>query len=111
MAFAIAGLTNAPVLPLSLDLCIESYVVLSMDFLSIRFRSVILELIQLPKRLSQVFSWMRGKRKSNSIRLIKTIFSSSQFGSVLAISILPFFTQAPTTHQMNIQKCVGKDGK
>ncbi len=110
--FAIAGLTNAPVLPLSLDLCIETYVLL---WFSTSYLSIILELIQFRKLLLQGFSWLLGKRERNLLLLFVWMqdfdFFYSQLGSILSIVILPNFTRAPTAHQMSIQKCEVQDGK
>jgi hypothetical protein len=58
-----AGLTSAPVLPLSLDLSIETYVFLRVDFYSMIYLWIILELIQFRKLLSQGFSWLPGKKE------------------------------------------------
>jgi len=38
------------------------------------------------------------------------IFFYSQFGSILAIVILPSLTLSPTAHQMEIQKCEIQEG-
>jgi len=73
--FAIAGLTNAPVLPLSLDLSIET------------------------------------THPVPEATVAGIFMIASQLGSILAILILPYFTRAPTAHQMSIQKCEIQDGK
>lgn len=107
MAFAIAGLTNAPVLPLSLDLCIETYVS--------RERNSHQTLLYFLQNSSSSRSNCRRPFSRRRVRLFIhlsiNIFFSSQLGSILSISVLPYFTQDPTAHQRSIQKCEVKDGK
>ncbi|CAF1260024.1 unnamed protein product [Adineta steineri] len=75
LIFAIAGLSNAPVLPLSLDLSIET------------------------------------THPVPEATVAGIFMVASQLGSILAIVILPYFTMAPSAHQMSIQKCEVQDGK